>query len=197
MENNKDLEEFRKQWKYELNRNKLPVDEKSKRPNLSSDDRSRSSNCDTDKDKTTGFHHSVFGVEESKKRPNTYQSFLLAEDLLKQDDSQIHETYSSNVLRRKRSSCDLKDLNSSSTSSQDVALSPEPKVPKSDDKNTAQSKERFLDIFLADLVSEQCVLDSTPSKNDSENFLWSPTLCTSTTIFSFKMLFFLGFLLTQ
>ena len=156
MENNKDLEEFRKQWKYELNRNKLPVDEKSKRRNFSSDD--RSSNCDTDKDKTTDFHHPGFGVEESKKRPNTYQSFLLAEDLLKQDDSQIHETYSSNVLRRKRSSCDLKDLNSSSTSSQDVGLSPEPKVPKSDDKNTALPKERFLDIFLADLVSEQCTL---------------------------------------
>ena len=153
MENNKDLEGFRKQWKYELNRNKLPVDEKSKRRNFSSDD--RSSNCDTDKDKTTDFHHPGFGVEESKKRPNTYQSFLLAEDLLKQDDSQIHETYSSNVSRRKRSSCDLKDLNSSS---QDVGLSPEPKVPKSDDKSTAQPKERFLDIFLADLVSEQCTL---------------------------------------
>ena len=158
MENNKDLEEFRKQWKYELNRNKLPVDEKPKRPYFSSDDKSRSSNCDTDTDKTKDFHHPGFGVEESKKRPNTYQSFLLAEDLLKQDDSQIHETYSSNVSRRKRSSCDLKDLNSSSTSSQDVGLSPEPKVPKSDDKSTAQPKERFLDIFLADLVSEQCTL---------------------------------------
>ena len=147
MENNKDLEEFRKQWKHELNRNKLPDDEKCKQPKISSD----GSNSDIDTNKTAGFHHPVFGVEESRKRPNTYQSFLLAEDLLKQNDSQIHETYSSNVLRRKRSSCDLKNLNSSS---QDIGLSPEPKVPKPEDNKTEQPKERFLDIFLADLVSD-------------------------------------------
>ena len=165
MENNGDLEEFRKQWKIELTRCNLPEDQKEKSKHSSEDHVSDT----TDSSRTAEdlHHHPVFGVEESKRRPNTYQSFLLAEDLLKQNDSLIHETYSSNVLLRKRkrsSCCDLKDLNNTSTSStstspcaascKDVGLSPEPKVPKPDDEKTqVESKERFLDIFLADLVS--------------------------------------------
>lgn len=150
MESNKDLEDFRKQWKRELNRDKFSVDGKSS-PQNSSNLKQNASNLDCDTDKTKDVQHALFSVEESKSRPNTYQSFLLAEDLLKQNDSEIHETYSSNVLRRKRSSCDLKDLNNSSLSDS----SPSSKVPKCDDEKNRQkqTKERFLDIFIADLVS--------------------------------------------
>ena len=166
--NNKDLEEFRKQWKSELSRD----DGKSSQQNL----KQSASIVDCDKNETTSnVQHSLFSVEESKTRPNTYQSFLLAEDLLKQNNSQIHETFSSNVLRRKRSSCDLKDLNNSSLSEQ--GSSPSSKVPKCDDEENKenQTKERFLDIFLADLVSGHALM--VISNNVSWSTCTQPTAC--------------------
>ncbi len=125
MEGSKDLEEFRKAWRRELSSGKPP------------------------KDKDSSEKHSSFGVEESKAQPNTYQSFLLAEDLLKQNDSEIHEKFSANVqLRRKRSSCP--SLNELDSQGEDTESS-EAKVARREEIS-AESKERFLDIFLADLV---------------------------------------------
>ena len=63
MESNKDLEDFRKQWKRELNRDKFSVDGKSS-PQNSSNLKQNASNLDCDTDKTKDVQHALFSVEE-------------------------------------------------------------------------------------------------------------------------------------
>ncbi len=146
MEASKELEKFREQWRNELKGQKsAPEAESGKSKTLE--------NCEKEKRVEGGC--SWPDLEGSKSKPNAYQPFLLAEDLLKQSGTDnFQQSYREQPSRKRQFSstaCSSGSLNQSASFSEDGSL-----IESQDSKRSkpdSSADESFLDIFLQDLVS--------------------------------------------
>ena len=150
MEASKELEKFREQWRSELKRDKsAPGDTEV----VESGKSKTQQNLEQKREVEGGCAWP--DLEGSKSRPNAYQPFLLAEDLLKQsgtDNSQ--QSYREQQPSRKRQLSSTGSvggsLNLSASFSEDPSQTESQESKRS--KPDSSADESFLDIFLQDLV---------------------------------------------
>ncbi len=130
---NKELEEFRQQWKKEVKSNKHSQSEKGK---VKTDDTGAGASYFGQKNEDVDNRSDWDSVKEARNKPNTLGPFVLAENLLK--ESTTGENSGETILFQ---------LPGVQPPKKKCKITQHETLP-----NKSKQSERFLDIFLEDLV---------------------------------------------